>query len=131
MRRTLYPVAALLLGLLCAPAARAGLYYSGETVADLPSQWRGFLLDQRLLRNIAVKPTDKVRASPERLKYEAALTKLERAAKERKLSADELADQGALLVRLGEPARAVEVLRAAQRQFPNHFKIVANLGTAY
>ena len=26
---------------------RAGLYYSGETIADLPSQWRGYLLDQR------------------------------------------------------------------------------------
>src|SRR5689334_16973894 len=123
--------AALLLGLLVAPAARAGLYYSGESVADLPSQWRGFLLDQRLLRNIAVKPTDKVPAGRERKKYEAALAKLERAAKERKLSADELADKGALLVRLGEPAKAVEVLRAAQRAYPSHFKIAANLGTAY
>ncbi len=131
MRRFAYPVAAVLLGLLVVPAARAGLYYSGETIADLPSQWRGFLLDQRLLRNIAVKPTAKAAASPERLKYEAALKKLDKAAKERKLSADELADQGALLVRLGETARAVEVLRAAQRTYPNHFKIVANLGTAY
>src|SRR5436190_21231053 len=91
-------VAALLLGLFIAPVAHAGLYYSAETIADLPSQWRGFLLDQRLLRNIAVKPTDKVPASAERVKYEAALKKLDQAAKERKLSADELADQGALLV---------------------------------
>lgn len=131
MRRPSRLVAAVLLGLLCAPAARAGLYYSGEDIAELPSQWRGFLLDQRLLRNVAVKPTDKVPASPERLKYEAALKKLDKAAKERKLSADELADQGALLVRLGEAAKAVEVLRAAQREHPNQFKIAANLGTAY
>ncbi|HKI34746.1 MAG TPA: DUF3299 domain-containing protein [Gemmataceae bacterium] len=124
-------VAALLLGLLVAPTARAGLYYSGETIADLPSQWRGFLLDQRLLRTIAVKPTDKVPAGPERLKYETALKKLEKAATERKLSADELADQGALLVRLGEAGTAVDVLRTAQRAYPSHFKIVANLGTAY
>ncbi len=34
-------------------------------------------------------------------------------------------------MRLGEPAKAVEVLRAAQRAYPNHFKIAANLGTAY
>ena len=101
-------VAALL---LTVPAARAGLYYSGESIAELPSQWRGFLLDQRLLRKIAVKPTDKVPASLERQKYEAALQKLDKAAKERKLTADELADQGALLVRLGDPLRAVEVLR--------------------
>src|ERR1700745_2540682 len=94
--------------------SQAGLYYSGETIADLPSQWRGFLLDQRLLRNIAVKPTAKTPASPERIKYETALKKLDKAAAERKLSADELADQGALLVRLGDAARAVDVLRAAQ-----------------
>jgi tetratricopeptide (TPR) repeat protein len=131
MRRFAHVVAALLLSLLAAPTARAGLYYSGETIADLPSQWRGFLLDQRLLRNIAVKPAGKAPASAERKKYEAALAKLEKTAKERKLSADELADQGALLVRLGEPGKAVEVLRAAQRDHPNHFKIVANLGTAY
>src|SRR5436305_366754 len=111
--RRFAPVVAILL--LIAPAARAGLYYSGETIADLPSQWRGFLLDQRLLRNIAIKPTDKIAASPARLKYQEALKKLEKATKERKLTADELADQGALLVRLGDAAKAVEVLRAAQR----------------
>ena len=130
MRRYALPTAALLL-VLGTPAARAGLYYSGEPIADLPSQWRGFLLDQRLLRNIAVKPTDKVPASPARLRYEAALKKLDQVAKERRLSADELADQGALLVRLGEAAKAVDLLRAAQRGYPNHFKIAANLGTAY
>ena len=32
--------------------ARAGLYYSGEEIAPLPSQWRGFLLDQRILRSL-------------------------------------------------------------------------------
>src|ERR1700722_1746267 len=105
MRRFAHVVAALL---LVAPAPRAGLYYSGESIADLPSQWRGFLLDQRLLRNIAVKPTDKAPASQERLKYEAALKKLEKAAKERKLSADEMADEGAILVRLGDPVKAVD-----------------------
>jgi hypothetical protein len=131
MRRIAQFIAAVLLGLLAVPTARAGLYYSGETIAELPSQWRGFLLDQRLLRNIAVKPSGKVAASAERKKYEAALGKLEKTAKERKLSADELADEGALLVRLGEAGRAVEVLRAAQREHANHFKIVANLGTAY
>jgi hypothetical protein len=128
MRRVGIVVAVLL---LIAPAARAGLYYSGESIADLPSQWRGFLLDQRLLRNIAVKPTDKVAASPDRLKYQEALKKLEQTAAKRKLTAEELADQGALLVRLGEAGKAVEVLRAAQREHPNQFKIVANLGTAY
>src|SRR5437660_1962236 len=113
MRRTLYPVAALLLGLLCAPAARAGLYYSGETVADLPSQWRGFLLDQRLLRTIAVKPTGTIPASPVRQRYEEEAARLVKTARERALSADETADLGALHVRLGDTGRALQVLRPA------------------
>src|SRR5262245_52422171 len=119
----------MLLGLT--GAARAGLYYSGEPIDELPSQWRGFLLDQRALRNIALKPGPGVQVSPLRTRYEEAAAKLEKASRERKLSADELADLGALYVRLGEPARALELLRAAQREHPNHFRIVSNLGTAW
>lgn len=111
--------------------ARAGLYYSGESFAELPSQWRGFLLDQRLLRNIAIKPTDKQAASPARLRYEDARKSLEKTASERKLTADELADLGALHIRLGDVARAVDVLRKAQREHETHFRIAANLGTAW
>src|SRR5207253_6864808 len=85
-------------------AGHAGLYYSGEQIDELPSQWRGFLLDQRALRTVAVKPSATKPASPLRLQYEEALGKLEKAGRERKLSADELADQGALYVRLGESA---------------------------
>jgi tetratricopeptide (TPR) repeat protein len=113
------------------PALRAGLYYSGEQLAELPSQWRGFLLDQRALRNLAIKPNAITRPTPLRVRYEEALQKLEQTSRERKLSADELADQGALYLRLGEPARAVELLRTAQHDHPNHFRIVANLGTAW
>src|SRR5205823_5752774 len=111
--------------------ARAGLYYSGEEVAPLPSQWRGFLIDQRLLRSLAFKPAPGTPASPLRRRYERAAAGLEKAARSRKLSADELADLGALHVRLGDLPRAVEVLRAAQRQHPRHFRVVANLGTAW
>jgi tetratricopeptide (TPR) repeat protein len=113
------------------PALRAGLYYSGEQIAELPSQWRGFLLDQRALRNLAIKPNALTRPSPLRVRYEEALRKLEQASHERKLNADELADQGALYIRLGEPARALVLLRTAQHEHPNHFRIVANLGTAW
>ena len=31
-------------GFLFPAPAQAGLYYSGETVAELPSRWRGFLV---------------------------------------------------------------------------------------
>jgi hypothetical protein len=118
---------------LCGSAggARAGLYYSGEKFAALPSQWRGFLLDQRTLRNIAVKPDRKTAASPARLRYQKAAAELVKLSRRRKLKADERAHLGALYVRLGEYGKAVEVLRAAQRLYPRHFRIAANLGTAW
>lgn len=111
--------------------AHAGLYYSGETYAELPAQWRGFLLDQRTLRNIAAKGTQKTPESPGRTRYMKEAAKLEQAALGRKLSADDSADLGALYVRLGDATRAIEVLRTAQREHPNHFQIAANLGTAW
>jgi hypothetical protein len=107
------------------------LYYSGEQIDELPSQWRGFLLDQRALRTVAVKASATTPASPLRLQYQEAFGKLEKAGRERKLNADELADQGALYVRLGQPVKAVELLRTAQRDYPKHFRIIANLGTAW
>jgi hypothetical protein len=124
-------LAACALFLALVSEAKAGLYYSGEQVADLPSQWRGFLLDQRTLRNIAVSPSKAASASPARLKYQEAAARLEKSARDRKLSADEAADLGALYVRLGDSGKAVQLLRNAQREHPNSFRVVANLGTAW
>ena len=56
--------------------------------------WAGALV---LELGIEFDPADNRPASPERLRYQEALTKLEKAAKERKLTADEWADQGAIL----------------------------------
>jgi tetratricopeptide (TPR) repeat protein len=117
--------------LLAPAAARAGLYYSGETVAELPSRWAGFLLDHRNLRDAAVDRPAGLPPSPLRAEYRAAAAKLERAAKARPLTADEAADLGALLVRLGQPGQAVSVLRPAARAHPDHFRLAANLGTAW
>jgi len=120
-------LACLLLMSVASPAW-AGLYYSGETLAELPSQWRGFLLDHRALRNIAVPASKSTPASPARERY------LEQAAKLEKIglpSADELADLGAIYVRLGQFDKAIDVLRKGQRQHPEHFRITANLGTAW
>jgi hypothetical protein len=118
--------------LLAVPVSvRAGLHYSAEQYNELPSQWRGYLLDQRILRNIAVKPAAGVPASPLRIHYLEEAARLEKVARGRKLTADELADLGALYVRLGEAGKAVALLRPAQREHPNHFGIAANLGTAW
>jgi hypothetical protein len=112
-------------------SARAGLYYSGEQLAELPSQWRGFLLDQRILRNIAAQPAPGAPISPARVRYQEAAAKLEKLRGTRTLTADELADLGALSVRLGDPEKAIGLLRPAQRAHPRHFQIAANLGTAF
>jgi hypothetical protein len=131
MNRVAVPltVAALL---ATAPSSLAGLYYSGESYAALPSQWRGFLLDHRTLRNIAAKPGPGQDAGPLRVKYLHEAEKLQRRLdQEHRLPPDEWADLGALYVRLGEPAKAAAQLREAQRQHPNHFAIAANLGTAW
>src|SRR5262249_60471134 len=86
---------------------------------------------RRARRRCAVNPPPGAPASPARLRYLDEAEKLEKAAKSRKLTADELADLGALYVRLGEPGKAVTLLRAAQREHPNHFAVAANLGTAF
>jgi Tfp pilus assembly protein PilF len=121
----------MMLFLLCAPASRAGLYYSGESFADLPSQWRGYVIDHRALRMISVKAIPGRPDNPMRVEYEQAALRLEKAGKERNLSADEQADLGAIYVRLGDLGKAVAVLRNAQAEFPNHFRVTANLGTAW
>ena len=78
-------------------AAWAGLYYSGETYADLPAQWRGFLLDQRMLRNITA---DVDPPSPIRVRYLDEAAKFEKIAKDRALTAEELADAGAIVAKV-------------------------------
>src|SRR5947199_1339120 len=98
LRRACLPI---LVVLTLVPPSRAGLYYSGEQFAELPAQWRGFLLDQRLLRSIAIKPTGTAPVNPVRKRFLAATDKLEKTARERPLTADEAADLGALYVRLG------------------------------
>jgi hypothetical protein len=122
-------LAVALFHLVLASPVRAGLHYSGESFADLPSQWRGFLLDQRTLRNIALAPAAAQPSSPARTHYLEEATRLEKNVD--RLSADELADLGALYVRLGQADKAVSLLRSAQRKHPNHYRVVANLGTAW
>lgn len=111
--------------------AFAGLYYSGEVVSELPVQWRGFLLDHRALRLIAVPASERQPATLLREQYQQAAKALEEKAKREPLSATDAADLGAIFVRLGQSDRAVEVLRLAQRRHPKDFKIAANLGTAW
>src|SRR5262245_59451543 len=119
----------LLVLLLLAGPVRAGVHYSGETPNPLPARWRGFLLDHRTLRLLAVPTADVPRGlTLVHGTYADALLRLDGMTS---LTADQLADLGALHLRLGRPAKAVEVLRPAARRHPTHFRLAANLGTAW
>jgi hypothetical protein len=111
--------------------ALAGLYYSGEQFAELPSRMSGFLVDHRSLRTASVERPGDLPASPLRDDYLGAADRLEKLAGTRALTADEAADLGALHVRLGKPEKAVAVLTLAARKHPEHFRLAANLGTAF
>ena len=65
-------------------------------------QWRGFLLDQRTLRSLAVKSPPGVLAGGPRGRYQADVERLTKLAGSRKLSADEAADLGALYIPASE-----------------------------
>ncbi len=129
LRAPLCVAATLALGLFPASAS-AGLHYSGEQFAELPSRPSGFLIDHRALRAAGFARADGL-PSPLRDDYVAAAARLEKLAKSRALTADEAADLGALLVRTGKPEQALNVLAPAARKFPNHFRVSANLGTAF
>lgn len=127
---TTFPTLAAALAVLTVPAlARAGLHYSGEQFAELPSRPAGFLTDHRALRAAGSERPDGL-PSPLRDDYLAAAARLEALARARALTAVEAADLGAVHVRLGKPGRALNVLVPAARRFPDHFGIAANLGTA-
>ena len=128
MRRFI-PIA---LVLLFAPvSARAGVHYSGEKFNDLPANWRGYLLDHRSLRMIGATPGAGIPVHILREQYLALAEKLETQAKDKPLSAEQTADLGALCLRLNLPAKAIDILRPAARQHPEHFRILSNLGTAW
>ncbi|VTS03081.1 hypothetical protein : Uncharacterized protein OS=Chloroherpeton thalassium (strain ATCC 35110 / GB-78) GN=Ctha_2414 PE=4 SV=1: TPR_9: TPR_9 [Gemmata massiliana] len=119
-----------LVALVVPVGARAGLHYSGEQFAELPSRPSGFLTDHRALRAAGRERPDGL-PSPLRDDYLAAATRLEKLAKTRALTADEVADLGAVYVRLGKNESALNALVPAVRKFPEHFRIAANLGTAF
>lgn len=119
--------AAPLLVLVATPAY-AGVYDTAADPPALPSRWAGFLPDHRALRAAAVERPADALPSPLRADFLAVADRLARKANP---TADEAADRGAALIRLGRAADAVAVLRPAARRGPEHFRTAANLGTAW
>src|SRR5262245_12952504 len=129
--RGLWGLIATIVLLLAPTAARAGLYYSGEQYAELPSRLRGFLIDHRALRAAGYERPGDVSVTPLRDDYLLAAQNLAKLAKTRALTPDEAADLGAVYVRLGKHDQALAVLIPAARKTPDHFCLAANLGTAF
>jgi len=129
-RRSVCVWLALWLGLEVVQPAAGGIYYSGEAIRPFAAEWRGFLTDHRLLRQVAF-PNPNLPIHPLRQRYQESRLKLESLQQTRVLTADELADLGALCLRLGDPGAAVKILRPAARAHPEHFRILTHLATAW
>lgn len=111
--------------------AHATIHYSGERYAELPSSWKGFLVDHRALRVAAIPASAKTPPSLLRLEYQAAVDRLVAEKNQRALTVGELADLGALYLRLGRVDDALNILRPAAAQYPKNFAVQANLGSAW
>ncbi len=121
---------ALLLALFVTPQTHAGIHLPLESWNDLPSQWRGFLLDHRKLLGVLATPAGQ-KPSSASLQYRRMLEQLRESRKKRPLSPDETADLGGLLLRVGENHAALQVLQAAQREHPHHYRLTAHLAMAW
>ncbi len=111
--------------------AHATIHYSGEKYAELPSSWKGFLADHRMMRVVSIPASPKTPPSLQRLEYQTAVDRLLAEKKQRPLKPLELADLGALLLRLGQLDAAIDILRPAAAQYPHDFALQANLGSAW
>jgi hypothetical protein len=127
MRRVRLIGIVLCLALIGQPV-RAGVDYSGEEIAPLPAQWRGFLLDLRALRMIGIEPKAGEEFNPLRAQYRDACAKLEAIPKR---TPRETADLGAVWIRLGQPRKAIELLRKSRGDSPESYAILSNLAVAW
>jgi len=118
-----------LICLFSVEAVSVGNNYSGDNLHEFPMQWRGYLPDQRMLRQCIVTTTEGRNSLRDRYADDALA--LEGIRKDRALTADESADLGALYIRLGLPLKAIDLLRPALRAHPKHFRVAANLGSAW
>jgi hypothetical protein len=131
MAKPIYFQCVLLLALLFPRQSFATIHCSEERYAPLPSSWAGFLADHRALRVASMPPSSKAPPSLLRLQYQARVEQVLALRKTRPLQALELADLGALYLRLGQTDAALDILRPAANQFPRDFAIQTNLGSAW
>ncbi|HQR09263.1 MAG TPA: tetratricopeptide repeat protein [Gemmatales bacterium] len=84
-----------------------------------------------MMRVASIPASPKTPPSLLRLEYQASVDRLLAEKKQRAMKAAELADLGALFLRLGQTDAAIDILRPAAAQFPGDFALHANLGSAW
>jgi len=105
--------------------AFAGIHISTQPQNPLPAEWPGFLRDHRAVR-LAGTPASALTEI-----YSERAAKLETQRAKGALNPEELADLGALYLRLNKPTKALAILQPGARAHPEHFRMAANLGTAW
>ncbi|MFT3879723.1 MAG: hypothetical protein QM703_08690 [Gemmatales bacterium] len=85
--------------------AHATIHYSGEKYAELPSSWKGFLADHRMMRVASIPASPKTPPSLLRLEYQAAVDRMLAEKKQRALKANELADLGVSICASAKPTQ--------------------------
>jgi hypothetical protein len=116
----------ILLFLVALPApAFAGIHGCDPPANAFPVEWPGFLRDLRAVR-LAGTPS-----SPLTERYATGLRLSKSSSDPRLPDAGLLATCGAFHLRLNEPAKALDILRTAAKNFPSQFELASNLGTAW
>lgn len=117
-------------GSLLVSSSYGGIYLKSETWNEMPSQWKGWLLDHRQFLRCQ-NPVPGVKPTEMRVRYERLVKELRDKQKAKALTPDEMAELGGLLLRLGKPEEALGLLQGAQRANPQHFKLTSHLCQAW
>ena len=110
--------------------AFAGIYLKTESWNEMPSQWKGWLLDHRQFLRCQ-NPVPGAKPSEMRVRYERLVKELRDKQKAENQTPDDVAELGGLLLRLGKPDEAIGLLQGAQRANPQHFRLTSHLCQAW
>lgn len=109
---------------------QAGIYLKSESWNDLPSQWKGWLLDHRQLLRCQ-NPIPGSKPTEMRSRLEIVAKGFKEKQKAERLGPEDVAEWGGVLLRLGRPEEALGLLQGAQRAHPQHFRLTSHLCQAW
>ncbi len=120
----------VIFGFLLCCNVHSGIYIKSESWNEMPSQWKGWLVDHRQFLRCQ-NPVPGAKPTEMRIRYERLAKELRDKQKASRLTPDDLAELGGLLLRLGKPDEALGLLQGAQRNNPQHFRLTSHLCQAW